>query len=100
LTLFRYKTSGNNNNDLDWLATQVKQCPTTDFRALCGIFDIAMADLLQHYQVKDPLSKLELMAKIRAVSSASGQEVCIMTQIDSRLCSEIGTSKICHKGRD
>jgi hypothetical protein len=82
LTLFRYKTSGNNNDDLDWL--QIKQCAAIDFRALCSILDIAMADLLQHYQVKDPLNKFELLA-IQTVDSGSGQEVCIATQIDSSL---------------
>jgi hypothetical protein len=71
LTLYRYKTSGNNNDDLDWLATQIGQCRTIDFRALCGIFNLAMADLLQQYQVKDPLDKFELIAKIQTVTSGS-----------------------------
>ncbi|CAG8981559.1 hypothetical protein HYALB_00013832 [Hymenoscyphus albidus] len=51
-----YKTSGNNHDDLDWLATQIWQCRTIDFRALCSIFNIVIVDLLQHYQVKDPLN--------------------------------------------
>jgi hypothetical protein len=42
-----------------------------DFRALRGIFNIAMADLLQHYQVKDPLNTFELIAKIQTVASGS-----------------------------
>jgi hypothetical protein len=69
LTLHRYKTSGNNNDDLDWLATKIRQCHTIDFRALCGIFNIVMADLLQHYQMKYPPNKFELIAKIQTVTS-------------------------------
>lgn len=72
LTLHRYnKTSGNNNDDLHWLATKIWQCRTIDFQALCGIFNITMADLLQHYQVKDPLNKFELIATIQTVASRS-----------------------------
>ncbi|KAH6702767.1 hypothetical protein BKA61DRAFT_680966 [Leptodontidium sp. MPI-SDFR-AT-0119] len=63
-----YKTSGNTNDDLKWLATKIRQFPTIDFRALCGIFNIVMADLLQHYQVKHPLNKFELIAKIQTVA--------------------------------
>ncbi|KAG9230111.1 hypothetical protein BJ875DRAFT_546436 [Amylocarpus encephaloides] len=66
-----YKTSGNTNDDLKWLATKIRQFPTIDFRALCGIFNIMMADLLQHYQVKHPQNKFELMAKIQAVANGS-----------------------------
>ncbi|KAH8761297.1 hypothetical protein BGZ57DRAFT_858251 [Hyaloscypha finlandica] len=62
-----YKTPGNNNDDLDWLATQIEQYCTIDFRALCGIFDIAMINLLQHYQVKDAPNKFELLAEIQTV---------------------------------
>ncbi|KAH6677206.1 hypothetical protein B0J14DRAFT_651095 [Halenospora varia] len=29
-----YKTSGNNSDDLHWLATQIGQCYTIDFRAV------------------------------------------------------------------
>lgn len=64
----RYKTSGNTNDDLKWLATKIRQFPTIDFRALCGIFNIVMADLLKHYQVKHPLNKFELIAKIQTVA--------------------------------
>ena len=83
LTLHRYKTSGNNHNDLGWLATKIWQCRTIDFRALCGVFNKVMADLLQHYQVKDPLNKFELIAKIQTVAngSATGD---VISQIGSR----------------
>ncbi|KAH9204973.1 hypothetical protein DL95DRAFT_471010 [Leptodontidium sp. 2 PMI_412] len=46
---YRYKTSGNANDDLKWLATKIRQFPTINFRALCGVFNIVMANLLQHY---------------------------------------------------
>lgn len=71
LTLHKYKTSGNNNDDLDWLATKIWQCRTIDFRALCGVCNIVITDLLQCYQVKDPLNKFELIAKIQTVTSGS-----------------------------
>lgn len=67
----RYKTSGNTNNKLKWLATKIRQFPTIDFRVLCGIFDIVMTDLLLLYQVKHPLNKFELIAKIQAVTDGS-----------------------------
>jgi hypothetical protein len=74
LTLHRYKTSGNNNDDLDWLATKIWQCRTIDFRALCGIFNIVMAD---------PLNKFELITKIQTVAGGSTMGG-IISQIDSR----------------
>ncbi|KAL5330866.1 hypothetical protein ACEPPN_000391 [Leptodophora sp. 'Broadleaf-Isolate-01'] len=66
-----YKTSGNTNDDLKWLATRIRQCRTIDFRALCGMFNIAIADLLQHYQAKHPLNKFDLVAKIQTVTNGS-----------------------------
>jgi hypothetical protein len=41
-----------------------------------------MADLLRNYQLKDPLNKFELMAKIQTVASESAIGG-VMTQIDS-----------------
>ncbi|KAH9209099.1 hypothetical protein DL95DRAFT_467100 [Leptodontidium sp. 2 PMI_412] len=75
-----YKTSGNTNDDLKWLATRVRQYRIIDFRALCGIFHIVMADLLQHYQVKHPLGKFDLVAKIQTVTDGSASEGCITAQ--------------------
>ncbi|PVH72582.1 hypothetical protein DL98DRAFT_659970 [Cadophora sp. DSE1049] len=68
-----YKTSGNTNDDLKWLATRIRQCRAIDFRALCGIFNMVIADLLQHYQVKHPLNKFELIAKIQTVADGSAK---------------------------
>lgn len=42
-----------------------------------------MADLLQHYQVKDPLNKFELIAKIQTVAGGSATGG-VISQIDSR----------------
>lgn len=43
---------------------------TINFQALCGISNTVMVDLLQHYQVKDPLNKFEVMAKIQGLTVA------------------------------
>ncbi|PVH67642.1 hypothetical protein DL98DRAFT_279252 [Cadophora sp. DSE1049] len=74
-----YKTSGNTNDDLKWLATRIRQYPTIDFRVLCGIFDIVMTDLLLLYQVKHPLNKFELIAKIQAVTDGSATKCAKVT---------------------
>ncbi|KAH9205189.1 hypothetical protein DL95DRAFT_397884, partial [Leptodontidium sp. 2 PMI_412] len=75
-----HKTSGNTNDDLKWLATRIRQCRTIDFRALCGIFNIAIADILQHYQAKLPMNKFDLVAKIQTVTDGSASEGCITAQ--------------------
>ncbi|KAG9247724.1 hypothetical protein BJ878DRAFT_477104 [Calycina marina] len=69
-----YKTSGNTNDDLKWLATKIRQCRTTDLQALCGMFHVVIADLLQYYQVNHPLNKFEIMAKIQTVADGSATE--------------------------
>lgn len=64
---------------LDWknvlffffLITRMQASGLIDFQALCGIFNIVMVDLLQHYRVKYPLNKFELIAKIQTVTSGS-----------------------------
>ncbi|KAH9204488.1 hypothetical protein DL95DRAFT_418215 [Leptodontidium sp. 2 PMI_412] len=47
--------------------------PTIKFRALCGIFNIVMADLLQHYQVKHPPKGWEGRASFVVVVTNGGQ---------------------------
>jgi hypothetical protein len=56
------------------LAAGIGQCHAIKFQALCGIFNIPVADLLQYHRMMHYLSKFELIAKIRKVASKSAME--------------------------
>jgi hypothetical protein len=60
----RYKTSGH-NEDLAWLATRMEQCRTIGIRALCGVLNTSVADMIQYYCVRDYVNKSELIVRIQ-----------------------------------
>ena len=67
--VFRYKTTGNKNSDLEWLATEIKQCQTVDFQSLCNIFTLPTAEILGFYRVRGHFDKVELVAKISRIAA-------------------------------
>jgi hypothetical protein len=60
---------GRNNEDLEWLAGQIQQYHTINVQALCDVFYMPVANMMQHYCIGYRLNKSELIAKIQTVTS-------------------------------